>query len=174
MKKIYINNRVPNFYLLFVIICFAVVPFLLLFIISGTIEGLAMFIIGTVLLIVWGVIVDCSRTKVEYDEKNIIYKRFWIESKIEIDKVKKVNWSVYSENYGRGGMQQRIEIIFGLDNNENDDFDEIVLNDRLTAEQVGEIIDGNSEDTPIMGLYRFIEKNYPEKAMGKVKHDDDF
>lgn len=108
------------------------------------------------------VTVYCMNKKdvVEYNVEKIQWKWLRFTRTVKFNEMQYVYYTII-DRASRYGHTRRLEIVFTMNNGEK-----LKLTDNLTAEDIGNCISGTPHNIRLMQLYRFIEKFYPEKAMG--------
>ncbi|MBR2284043.1 MAG: hypothetical protein IJ874_06450 [Ruminococcus sp.] len=174
MNRITINNHQVNYTLIGIFGTFIIVPLCLLGMAAyaesdspGT--ATAVLIVFVPILLYAGAfgLLDTAKTCVEWDAEKMCITYLKCTRTIRFDDIKQVSYTVYSENRGRAGKQQRLELMFVLDNADNEEY---FLNDKLDDDDIGKVISG-SGSFPLMKLYSFVADNWTEKAGGYQKSD---
>lgn len=108
------------------------------------------------------VIIYCmgKKTIVEYNVEKIQWKWLRFTRTVKFNEMQYVYYTIIDKS-SRYGHIRRLEIVFTMNNGEK-----LKLADNLTTEDIENCISGTPNNIRLMQLYRFIEKFYPEKAMG--------
>lgn len=130
-----------------------------------SIESIGTFLSLAILVIIIFVFnrIESIPTTVEYGAEKVHWKWLRIEYTANFSDVASVNYKII-HNRTRYGYNHRFEIVFHLKNGTI-----LKLSDSLELEDIDNGINGITDDIKLMQLYRFIEKFYPEKALGFVK-----
>lgn len=124
------------------------------------IATIVLMLIVPIFLIV--VIIYCmsKKTIVEYNVEKIQWKWLRFIRTVKFNEMQYVYYTII-DRASRYGHTRRLEIVFTMNNGEK-----LKLTDNLTGEDIGNCISDTPDNIKLMQLYRFIEKFYPEKAMG--------
>lgn len=143
-----------------------------LFVLGGVvgIGGLYAWVAIFVVIIILSIIVDTTETEVEYGVgSKISCKWLFYSWVIDMESISSVNYTVTSHR-ARMGAWYTLDLIFRYKN--NDDEGEMLLKTKINSEDIVKGFENNAEEIPLMGLYKYIEEEYREKAMGYEKHEE--
>lgn len=130
------------------------------FLVFPNIFVIVLMVIVPIFLI--AIIIYCigKKTIVEYNVEKIQWKWIRFTRTVRFSEMKYVYYTIIDQS-SRYGHIRRLEIVFTMNNSEK-----LKLTDNLVKEDIENCISGTPDNIRLMQLYRFIEKFYPEKAIG--------
>ncbi len=125
---------------------------------------------GFIVIVILSLLEDSTETEVVYGEgSKISCKWLFYNWAIDMESVSSVNYTVTTHR-ARMGAWYTLDLIFRYKNNDNKG--KKLLQTKIKEGDIVKGLENNAQEIPLMGLYKYIEEEYPEKAKGYEKHDE--